>query len=259
MPDTKVPHPQGKPCWLDYFAEDQGAAIAFYRELFGWSGEPNEEFGGYAVMRAGEYAVAGIAPRMPGMPPSPPAWNTYFATSEIAALADRIELLGGTKFVGPDEVPGTGKLVFGADPAGAPFGLWQAEPFPGFEAAGEHGRQCWFELETTQGKASADFYAALLGVETPSTAEMEGTYWTLNVGGEPSGGIWQDPRTAQGPSGGPHWVPYFQVTDVDATVAAATAAGASVAHEATDSPYGRFAKLRDPLGAEFSVITPPSA
>jgi uncharacterized protein len=255
MPDTKVPYPQGKPCWLDYFAEEQSAALAFYRELFGWTGEPNEEFGGYAVMRVGEHAVAGIAPRMPDMPPSPPAWNTYFAVSDIDAVAEQIEKLGGTKFVGPDEVPGTGKLVFGTDPAGAPFGLWQAGPFPGFEAEGEHGRQCWFELETTQGGASADFYAALLGVEAQPIPEMNGTYWTLNLGGEPAGGVWQNPGN-EAPAGGPHWVPYFQVTDVDAAVATAVAAGASVTHEAMDSPYGRLAKLRDPLGAEFSVITP---
>ena len=257
MPDAKLPHAQGKPCWLDYFAEDQSAAIAFYQELFGWTGEPNAEFGGYAVMRAGEYAVAGIAPLMPDQPPMPPAWNTYFAVNDIAALAEQIGGLGGTKFVGPDQVPATGWLVFAGDPAGAPFGLWQPEPFGGFEGAGEPGTPAWFELETNQGQASADFYAALLGVEASTLPEMEGTYWIVNVAGEQAAGIWQDPENKGGPAGGPHWVPYFQSADTDATVAAAMAAGATVVIEAKDSPYGRFAKLRDPQGAEFSVITPP--
>jgi predicted enzyme related to lactoylglutathione lyase len=258
MPDTKVPYPQGKPCWLDYFAEDQNAAIAFYHELFGWSGEPNPEFGGYAVLSTGERAAAAIAPRMPDMPPAPPAWNIYFTVDDIDAVAEQIGKLGGTKLVGPDEVPGVGKLVFGTDPAGAPFGLWQPGPFPGFGVEGEHGAPCWFELETHQGGSSAEYYAALLGVEAPEMAEMPGSYWTLSVAGEMAGGIWQDPEGKDAPVGGPHWVPYIQVDDVDTTVSAAVAAGAAVVFEAKDTPYGRFAKLRDPQGAEFSVIKPPA-
>ncbi len=156
--DAKVPHAQGKPCWLDYYAEDQGAAIAFYRELFGWTGEPNAQFGGYAMMEVSGHTVAGISPRMPDQPPMPPAWNVYFAVNDVDATAEQIGKLGGTKFVGPDEVPGTGKFVFAADPAGAAFGLWQPGPFPGFGGEGEHGMQCWFELETNQGAPSAEFY-----------------------------------------------------------------------------------------------------
>jgi predicted enzyme related to lactoylglutathione lyase len=256
MPDAKLPHAQGKPCWLDMFAEDQSAAIAFYNKLFGWVGEPNAEFGGYAVLSLDGRAVAGISPRMPDQPPQPPAWNTYFAVDDIEAVAERIGKLGGTKFVGPDEVPGTGRLVFASDPAGAPFGLWEAAPFPGFQAAMEPGAPVWFELETRQGESSAEFYAALLGVEAPTSPEMAGSYWVVTVGGEQAAGIWQDPEGgADWPAGGPHWQPYFQVADADATVAAAVAAGATVVREAQDSPYGRFAKLRDPQGAGISVIT----
>lgn len=267
MPDAKLPHAQGKPCWLDMFAADQSAALAFYNKVFGWVGEPNSEFGGYAVLSLDGRAVAGISPLMPDQPPQPPAWNTYFAVDDIASVAERIGKLGGTKFVGPDEVPGTGKLVFAADPAGAPFGLWEAAPFPGFQAAMEPGAPVWFELETQQGEASAEFYAALLGVEAPTSPEMAGSYWIVTVGGEQAAGIYQDPELKmtpeikmtegkkEGPAGAPHWQPYFQVADADATVAAALAAGASLVREAQDSPYGRFAKLRDPQGAELSVIT----
>ncbi len=256
MPDARLPHAQGKPCWLDMFAEDQGAAITFYRDVFGWAGEPNAEFGGYAVLSLGERAVAGISPRMSDMPPAPPAWNMYFAVDDIEAVADRIGKLGGTKLVGPDEVPGTGKLVFATDPAGAPFGLWEPGPFPGFQALGEHGTPAWFELETGQGEASAQFYAELLGVEVPQSPDMPGSYWVVTVGGEQAAGIWQDPDAAA-PAGGPHWNPYFLVDDTDATVAAAVAAGGAVVNEAKDTPYGRMAKVRDPEGTEFSVITAP--
>ena len=173
MPDAKLPHAQGTPCWLDMFADDQGAALSYYRGQFGWTGEVNAEFGGYAVVELGGRAVAGIAPVMPDTDPRPVAWNLYFAVDDAAATAQLIGKHGGTVLVGPDDVPGTGKLVFAADPSGAAFGLWQPEPFPGFQVAGEPGAPAWFELETNQGKACAEFYAAVLGIEAPGMPEID--------------------------------------------------------------------------------------
>jgi predicted enzyme related to lactoylglutathione lyase len=253
MPDAKLPYAQGAPCWLDSFAEDQNAALAFYRNLFGWVGEPNPEFGGYAVLSPdGRRAVAGIAPPMPGQPPRPVTWNTYFAVDDIVHTAEAVTKHGGAVMVGPDEVPGTGKLVFATDPSGAGFGLWQADPFPGFQVAGEPGCAAWFELETSHGASDAEFYASVFGVEAGEAPEMPGSYWLLNAGGNQVAGIWQDPDTTRGS----RWNPYFQVADTNAAVATATAGGASIVSEAKDTPYGRIAKVRDPQGAEFSVITP---
>jgi predicted enzyme related to lactoylglutathione lyase len=240
------------------FADDQSAALAYYRGQFGWAGEPNTEFGGYAVVSLGERAVAGISPVMPDTPPRPVTWNMYFAVDDIAATTALIGKHGGTVLVGPDEVPGTGKLVFAADPSGATFGLWQAGPFPGFQVEAEPGAPAWFELETDQGKACAEFYAAVLGIDGAETAEMPGAYWLLTVDGTQAAGIWQDPDTAEAAPRSPHWNPYFLVADTDAAVSSAVGAGAGLVSEAKDSPYGRLAKLRDPQGAEYSVIAPPA-
>jgi predicted enzyme related to lactoylglutathione lyase len=257
MPDATVHHAQGTPCWLDMFARDQAAALAYYRDRFGWVGTPNTEFGGYAVVELDGRAVAGISPVMPGMPDQPVTWNTYFAVDDAASAAQLITKHGGTIFAGPDEVPGTGVMVFAADPSGAPFGLWEAKPFPGFQAQGEPGTPGWFELETHEGKACADFYAAVLGIDAPEMAEMPGAYWLLTVGGDMVAGIWHDPD-AQAASRPARWNPYFVVADTDAAVSDAVGAGASVVSEAKDSPYGRFSKLRDPQGAEYTVIKPPA-
>ena len=258
MPDAKLPHAQGTPCWLDMFADDQAAALAYYGGQFGWSGEPNTEFGGYAVLALGERAVAGISPVMPGTEPRPVAWNLYFAVDDIAAVADLVTKHGGTVLVGPDEVPGTGKLVFAADPSGATFGLWEPAPFPGFQAAEEPGAPAWFELETHQGAACAEFYAAVFGIEAPTMPEMPGAYWLLTVGETQVAGIWQDPDTSGAPAGHPRWNPYFLVVDTDAAVVSALAAGATLVTEAKDSPYGRLAQLRDPQGAQYSIVAPPA-
>lgn len=53
----------------------------------------------------------------------------------------------------------------------------------------------------------------------------------------------------------PEWHPYFEVADVDTTLARATEAGATVIIPAAEAEgIGRFAMLLDPAGAVFAVI-----
>jgi len=53
------------------------------------------------------------------------------------------------------------------------------------------------------------------------------------------------------------WLPYFMVTDVDATAASAKSLGGQVHFGPQDIPgTGRFAIIADPQGAAFAVFTP---
>ncbi|MEV0278998.1 VOC family protein [Streptomyces sp. NPDC050610] len=253
MPETKLPHPQGAVCWLDTLLSGQDQLLSFYQPLLGWSGGANpEDPNRYAVQTVGGKAVAGVGFMPPGEPLMP--WTGYFAVNEVDATVPRIEALGGQVVVAGMEAPEVGRFAHAIDPTGAAFGMWQAGPFPGFEAEAEPGCLYWFELVTTDGKAAADFYGALLDVEIQrmDMPQPPGAYWTLHVGGEPRAGIFQVDQVAV-----PHWRPYFQVRDVDATVDAAGEAGARVTEPVADTPYGRMAALFDPLGNEFKVATPP--
>ena len=52
----------------------------------------------------------------------------------------------------------------------------------------------------------------------------------------------------------PHWMSYFQVTDVPATVAKAKSSGATILVPPKPVPnVGQFAILKDPQGAAFGV------
>lgn len=259
MPDARRPYPQGTPCWLDIYVDDQNAALAFYHELFGWTGEPDPRLEGYAVLSVDGQAVAGIAPRMLSMPAKAATWTTYFAVDDLDTAAERIGKLGGTLHFGPAEVPGAGRQLMAEDPATAPFGLWQAGSFPGFEARMRPGAPAWFELETPQGPHSADFYGALLGVQVPKTPMEPDSYWVLTVDGEQVAGIWQAGHTAVAPQRAARWNPYFLVPRTDAAVHRAISAGARLVSEPKDSPYGRISTLRDPQGAEFTVISSPES
>jgi predicted enzyme related to lactoylglutathione lyase len=77
-----------------------------------------------------------------------------------------------------------------------------------------------------------------------------GSYTMFKMGDAPVGGTYP-PQGDQAP----HWHVWFGTADPDATAAKAAALGAAVLVPPTDSPAGRFALLRDPTGAVFSVIT----
>ena len=251
MPDTTLPHPQGSVCWLDTLLVEQDAALGFYQPLLGWSGaaEPADP-NAYAVQRVRGKAVAGIG-RMPAGEPLMP-WTGYFAVHDVDAAVARITEHGGEVVCAATDAPGQGRFAHGKDPSGAAFGLWQGDPFQGFELSGEPGCLYWFELLTTQGKACAEFYAALLECETPDAEVMPGSYWTIRAAGEDRAGIFQVEEVER-----PHWRAYFHVADVDLAIAAALAAGAHVTDPAMDTPFGRMATLVDPVGLEIRIATPP--
>lgn len=251
MPPTTLPHPQGSVCWLDTLLARQDELLRFYQPLLGWTGEadPNDP-NRYAVQMAGGSPVAGVG-AMPETEPFMP-WTGYFAVDDVEATVARVEQLGGKLIVGAMDAGGMGRFAHATDPGGAAFGLWQAQSFPGFGRYGEPGCLDWFELVTTEGKSSADFYGALLGAEVQAMAEMPDSYWTLHVGGEPRAGILRVDSVERN-----HWRPYFDVADVDASAAAAVQAGAKLQEAAMDSPFGRMAGLIDPLGNEIRLITPP--
>ncbi|WP_157597218.1 VOC family protein [Streptacidiphilus rugosus] len=238
---------------MDTLLSRQDDLLRFYQPLLGWSGDPlPEDQNRYAVQQVGGKAVAGVGLMPPDAPVMP--WTGYFAVDDVDATVSRIGSLGGQVVVAGMDAPGVGRFGHGADPAGAAFGLWQAGPFPGFEVHGVPGSLYWLELVTTEGKTSADFYGALLGAEVEQMDAPGMRYWTLKVGGQPRAGILEVEQVDI-----PHWRPYFQVRDVDATVAAALSTGARVTEPAADTPFGRMAGLIDPIGYEFKLATPPDA
>ena len=64
------------------------------------------------------------------------------------------------------------------------------------------------------------------------------------------GGIWRLPEGAPA-----QWVVYFKFDDVDAGFARARELGGELTAEPRDSPYGRWAPVRDPQGAVFRLIS----
>lgn len=120
----------GTPCWTDLQTTDVEAAKAFYGELFGWTFDdmPTPMGATYSLAQVGPETVAAIAPQpaMGAQNSIPPTWNIYIAVDDadkaVAAASDN----GGTVLMAADDIPGSGRMAFVADPSGAAVGHWQA-------------------------------------------------------------------------------------------------------------------------------------
>ena len=106
---------------------------------------------------------------------------------------------------------------------------------------------------TTDPAAAADFYGKLFGWTVKGMGAEMGDYRVANVGDAGVAGLMAVPPEAQGTP--PRWGVYVTVNNVDETLAAAKAMGATVCMEPMDVPtVGRMAAFVDPQGAMLSII-----
>ncbi|MER6995571.1 VOC family protein [Streptomyces sp. NPDC000410] len=249
----------GSPNWIDLGTPDLEGARAFYGGLFGWTFQSaGPEAGGYGMFQLNDKTVAGgmaVPPEQGGS-----AFTVYFQSPDADATAERVRTGGGTVEFDPMDVFDLGRMALLADPAGVAFGIWQPGTNKGLDVVDEPGALCWMELYTPDTGSALGFYRSVLGWEEYGVPIPGGdTYTTVNPAGtgpdDMFGGLVPleaDPVEA---ADGPYWLPYFEVTDTNATVARAEELGGTVRLAPIDlEDVGRIAKLADPYGARFAVI-----
>ena len=252
-------HTPGTFSWPELATTDQKGAVAFYRALFGWDLNeqpigPTETYSMFQ-MRGKEVAAAYTMRPEERQHGAPPHWNNYVTVTNVDEAAKKAEGLGAKVFAPPFDVMDVGRMAVLQDPTGAVFQVWQAKKHIGARILNEPGALCWTELTTSDTKAAEKFYTQLFGW-TPKHgapgAPME--YTEFSVAGTPSIGMMAKPKDmpAHIPS---YWMPYFQVTSVDASASKAKELGGKVMVGPQDIPdAGRFAILVDPQGAVFAVF-----
>jgi predicted enzyme related to lactoylglutathione lyase len=254
--------PVGAPCWADLWTSDVEGSRAFYSALFGWEAqEPSEEFGGYFMFHRGGAPVAGGMGDMGPDMPADDSWKIYLSTDDIVGLHDALASRGAEALSPPVPVADLGLNMVFTDPNGARLGAWQPGTFPGFGILEEHGAPSWFELLTRDYGAALEFYRSAFAWRTEVEGDSdEFRYSTLrhpNDAGRQLAGVMD--AAAFLPEGVPdHWSIYWDVDDVDATVARARQLGGALVDGPMDTPYGRMATVTDPTGAQFKLRTPPA-
>lgn len=110
--------------WNELAADDQAAALAFYKARFGWEkgdAMPMGAMGDYRFITHRGQTIGAVMNRQPDAPPA--AWTFYFGVDDIDAAGEAVSAHGGTIHYGPAEVPGGAYIVVAGDPQGATFGL----------------------------------------------------------------------------------------------------------------------------------------
>lgn len=103
----------------------------------------------------------------------------------------------------------------------------------------------WFDLRTDDAAGAQQFYSELLGWQIAEEGDMPPMIagangpWAL-IGGAPL-------------PGGPQWLPYIQVDDLEAASKRAEELGARIVHERTEGPAGAFTTIADPTGAPVAL------
>lgn len=121
-----------------------------------------------------------------------------------------------------------------------------------------HGSFIWYELMSPDPDGSKAFYDAVVGwtIGDPMPGPVDYRIIGRADGGNAGGVLKLDAAMIEH-GAKPTWVGYVGVDDVDAAVAAATAAGGSVIMPAWDAAgIGRIAMIRDPQGNPIYLMRP---
>ena len=259
---------QGRPFWVELGSPDIDASIAFYGHLFGWGyeEEPPGDDGGVRnvwVKNSSGYSASvseGDAGEMASG--TRPRWKVYLAVDGLDEVVGRVSEFGGKVEIEPFDVADAGRSAEVVEPGGGRLALWQSKGSTPV-VQHEHGSLQWAELMTNDPVATAAFFRDVLKVKTEPMEMGDGSVNSLVMVEErPVASI----SALSGLSaelieraGGPMWVTYFNVDDVDAAVERAVQNGGELPDPPWDVPgVGRMAWIYDPQGALLGLITPAS-
>lgn len=261
-------NPPGSFIWYELLTPDLAAARTFYADVAGLSipTEPTPGPMDYRMISVpGGGFVGGAMQFEPAMLEhgAIPGWMGYLGVGDVDAKVDEVVAAGGKVHMPASDIDGVGRIALVADPQGAPFYLMRPTPPPGQEDAASTafdaqaiGHVGWNELHARDQAEAMAFYAGHFGWEKSDALDMGpmGTYQMFKVGGtDQAVGAMMTSKDMPRPS----WVYYFNVPDIDAAHAAATAGGGQVLHGPAEIPGGFYiVQATDPQGARFAVVGP---
>ncbi len=123
------PEVRGAPFWFELLTRDVPRAVAFYRELFGWTAKamPMPGFT-YTILEREGKGIAGVTPWMPEMGDLPNFWSVYCNVPDVDAAIATAERLGGRLAFPKMEVAGVGPMAGLMSPTGVFFYVMTPTP-----------------------------------------------------------------------------------------------------------------------------------
>jgi predicted enzyme related to lactoylglutathione lyase len=244
----------GKFAWFEHVSHDTKKAQEFYGEVLGWNVKPFPMGDkAYDMILTGDSWDTMIGGYRSGNG-KPPHWIATVSVEDVDAAVQVAAANGGNVIEPPSDLQDVGRVARIADPQGAELGLLTGARGDKPDAPPPLGGWLWNELHTSDTAKALSFYEKVVGFAHRSMdMGPAGMYHVLSQGGVDRGGVTAD--LAAGVR--PHWLPYVNVEDVDATIDRAKKHGASILVPPSDIPgIGRFGVLMDPLGGVLAVMKP---
>jgi len=243
----------GKFIWFDLSTTQAPKAQAFYGEVLGWKAREFPPGSGYDMIFLDETPGSMIGGYSTPGPTERAQWMSYVSVDDVDAAARAAGHHGGKVIEPPADLPGAGRMARIADPLGAELCLFRkATDDPADVDEVRPGGWMWNELHTPDPPGAVSFYEKVIGYSSRALdMGPAGTYYILSHGGVDRAGV-----TAHlAPGIAPHWLPYVEVDDADATVAQARKLGAKIPMAPEDIPgIGRFGIIEDPTGGVIAVM-----
>jgi uncharacterized protein len=242
--------------WRDLMSVDPEASSAFFTALCGWTEIPIEiePFGTYRQLFHGDEVFGGVLALDPAIG-HPSHWVSYIDVQIIEAAVAKTARLGGLVASQPSEIPGVGWFATLADKQSVLFCMlqWSADAARPEERSDqpEPGAVAWNELLTADPSSAAAFYGKLFNWQMRTTRLPRGDYRTMLRDGKPEAGIIKR-LSGMNMSA---WLIYFEVADLDASLAKVAELGERVVSEIIEEEgVGRFPYAADPTEAGFGLV-----
>lgn len=124
---SEIVNEVGSMCWNELITHDSARAGEFYRQVFGWTLEPQSTpmpMGGtYTVFKKNGAQAGGMIQATQQMRLTHPYWMVYFGVDDCDRSAANAERLGGKKRMPPTDIPDIGRFAVLSDPQGAYFSI----------------------------------------------------------------------------------------------------------------------------------------
>ncbi|WP_424216555.1 VOC family protein (plasmid) [Streptomyces sp. BI20] len=264
----------GNVVWFEIATADGPAVRAFYGQLLGWTFavDPDSSVDGSTytrIMAPGMPYPMGAVHERAGAREE--AMNVSIVSADVPGDQAGLEALGARVIVPATAVSDVTVFARLADPRGNVFSIFRhgaaPERLEEFAAAGREqmaevamapkpGAYAWFEIGTTDARATTEFWSKAFGWRIEPDESAGGKpYSNVFTGNRwPSGGMYD-----LGPDGVDYLMPDFLVEDVPAVTARAAELGATIEHGPDGNPDGLvYSRVIDPRGNRFGLFSMPT-
>jgi uncharacterized protein len=256
-------HHVGKVVWADLVTPDLDGAKRFYGALFGWTFRAVPGDRDYTLALLEGEPVAGLLQKTPPPGRPQPAWLTFVAVRNVAAI-QRVALRHGGKLISRSRnYPQRGRQAILADPDGAVFAVLAAQGGDPPDYLAAPGEWIWTALFVADPKQESAFYRTLFGYQVDDLASDDSSHdkaahYVLSSDDYARVGL--NALPADSAHHRAHWLNFLRVTDAADTARKAVALGGRVLVEPRlDRHGGRLAVLADPSGAAFGIMEWPDS